>query len=117
MRTRLCSPDLVLESLGGPRDLPVFSLCWNPQDGCSNSNKGMAQQDQWTCQLERGQPSEQKILSSLPVLLHGLPAGVMDQILGGGSPDLKGFRFRVGLPPQMTQRRSISHRYAQMFGI
>lgn len=39
----LDNPSLVLESQGGPREMPGFSLHWNPEEVGSNSSRGMGQ--------------------------------------------------------------------------
>lgn len=63
-----------------------------------------------------GNPANSKNFYFLHVLLCGLPQEGVARILGG-SYDLRGFRFRVGLPSQMIQTRKIPHRGAQKLGI
>lgn len=61
----LSSSDLVLESQGCPRVLPVFRLCCNPQEVGSNASQATTRrQDRWTCQSARGQAGKKQMLPS-----------------------------------------------------
>ena len=88
-------------SQGSPRELLVFSLCWNPENAGFDTGGGNRID-------ELASKSKAKWAESQASFFHVLYMGCHKKV---------GPRFRVGLPASNNQIMKIPHRSAQQLGL